>query len=89
MVWDSFFYISKRPFIRIERRMIFNIRQLYCNENKFPNFSASELTGFFLLSCYYKLSRKKMYLDEDIGVEVVLKATSRSRLKEVYTFKTV
>ncbi|XP_013193343.1 piggyBac transposable element-derived protein 3 isoform X2 [Amyelois transitella] len=70
--------------------MIVHFSNLYASQNNRHNFcvTTEELRIFFgilILSGYHKLPREHMYwsLDEDVGVEVVSKAMSRNRFREI------
>lgn len=71
-------------------QLIVNFSNLYASQNNRHTFSltVAELKTFFgilILSGYHKLPREGMYwsLDEDIGVDVVSKAMSRNRFREI------
>lgn len=70
--------------------MIISNSKLYANQNNRHEFQldftdVKKFFGILILSGYHKLPREPMYwsLDEDIGVELVSKAMSRRRFRDI------
>jgi hypothetical protein len=89
-IWKTAVQIFEKLFDDEVFQLIVDFSNLYASQNNRHNFSitVAELKTFFgilLLSGYHKLPREGMYwsLDEDIGVEVVSKAMSRNRFREI------